>query len=892
MIDGSSLLFRAYYALPQLSNSSGHPTGALHGMLSMLRGLQKQFPESLPVVVFDTSEPTFRHRLDPEYKANRDKMPEDLAAQITPIHQAIVALGLPLIRQPGYEADDIIATYCKQALATGREVLIVSGDKDLMQLVGGGVAMYDALKQARIEREQVFEKFGVWPEQIHDLLCLTGDAVDNIRGVDKVGPKTAAKWLSEHHTLNQLLANADAIKGKVGENLRASINRVEANRKLVALDAATPVEQPLSDLRQGAMDRDALKQLLLQFELKRHLDLLGESGSADAQPLAGQTIPTDLQRPRVELIDNHEQLREWTTAIRSAGAFAFDTETTGLDCLSDRIVGMALSLPDGRNGYIPCAHLNAERQIHLTEALQLLQPVFTDTRLRMVGQNLKFDLQMLSSAGVEPACAIEDTMLQSYVLNPSAGRHDLTSLAGRWLGYQPIELTSLLGKGKRMATFDTLDPTKAADYAGEDAWLAWQLSENMRPQLEATGRLAVVYEEMELPLVGVLARMETRGFLIDPDMLRNYGEELGSRMLELTRKAHQLAGRAFNLDSPRQLGEVLFNSLGLAPTRKTPKGEASTAEEVLHQLADAHPLPALMLDYRRLQKLKSTYTDALVEQVHATSGRVHSSFHQAVTATGRLSSSNPNLQNLPVKTEEGRRIRQAFIAPPGKRLVSADYSQIELRIMAHLSEDPGLLSAFAAGADIHAATAAEIFAAGSEVTSEQRRAAKAINFGLMYGMSAYGLARNLGISNAEAKGYIDHYFARYPRVQAFMQATREQVKADGYVETMFGRRLHLPGVHSKNAMQRAGAERAAINAPMQGSAADLIKKAMIEADRRWRDNDCALLLQVHDELVFEVAEDEVEDFSKELRNLMTEVAILKVPLVVDAGAGSNWLEAH
>ena len=861
-------------------------------MINMLRGLEKRFPDGLSVVVFDTIEPTFRHQLDPAYKANRDKMPEDLAAQIAPIHQAITALGLPLIKQPGYEADDIIATYSKQAIETGQEILIVSGDKDLMQLVGGRVAMYDALKNQRIERDQVFAKYGVWPEQIHDLLCLTGDTVDNIPGVEKVGPKTAAKWLASYGTLDNIIANAEKITGKVGENLRQSIARVESNHKLVALNVTTPLDQPLSALHKSKQDTNRLKKLLVEFELKRHLDLLAldNTTAADTPDTTKQT--QQITCPQVELVTTSNQMRDWVSAITKAGAFAFDTETTGLDYLTCGIVGIALSLPDARTCYIPCAHQHYPQHLTPGEIMAMLTPVFNNSELLMVGQNLKFDLHMLAAIDIHPACKIEDTMLASYVLNSSAGRHDLTSLARRRFDYQPTELTSLLGKGKNMATFDTLEPVTAANYAGEDAWLAWQLHKAMQPELRATGKLDEVYNRIELPLIPVLARMEARGFLLNPALLCDFSNELGKRMLTLTREAHSLAGRVFNLDSPRQLGDVMFNGLGLTPTHKTPKGEASTSEEVLQELAGKHRLPSLMLEYRGLQKLKSTYTDALVEQIHQKTGRVHSSFHQAVAITGRLSSSSPNLQNLPIKTEEGRRIRQAFIASPGMQIVAADYSQIELRIMAHLSEDARLLAAFAAGTDIHQATAEEIFSQGSKATAEQRRAAKAINFGLMYGMSAFGLARNLGISNKEAKDYIDTYFARYPRVHEFMQSTRAQVRIDGYVETIYGRRLYLPGAQSKNAVQRAGAERAAINAPMQGSAADLIKMAMIKADQRWGNSDCRLLLQVHDELVFEVPDQQVEDFSNELSDLMTSVASLKVPLVAEVGAGMNWLEAH
>jgi DNA polymerase-1 len=890
LVDGSSYLFRAYHALPDLRTSTGFPTGAIRGVIGMLRKLAKDYPGSPIGVVFDAKGKTFRNDLYPDYKANRPAMPEELAQQIEPIHQIIQAMGLPLLVVPDVEADDVIGTLAAHATAEQRDTVISTGDKDMAQLVSDHVTLVNTMTDTRLDRAQVIEKFGVPPERIVDYLALMGDTVDNIPGVPKVGPKTAAKWLAEYGDLDSLMARAGEIGGKIGDSLRASLDQLPLSRELTRIRCDLELDVGIHDLEGRPGHATDLRDWFERLEFRSWLEELGGSvtPASDPAPAPGRQYHT---------VASEADFTALLATLREASLIAFDTETTSLRYMDAELVGLSFCVEPGVAYYVPLGHryVGAGDQLPCAETLARLQPLLEDAARPKVGQNLKYDLNVLRGHGIELAGIRHDTMLESYVLDSTAGRHNLDDLAERLLGIRTIHFEDVAGKGAQQIGFESVPIERATEYAAEDADVALQLHQRLWPQLEAAPRLRTVYAELEVPLISVLSRVERNGTLVDGERLRQLSRELAARMAALTEQAWTLAGGEFNLDSPKQLQAILYDKLALPVLSKTPKGQPSTAESVLQELAHDYELPQLILDYRSLAKLKSTYTDRLPEQINRVTGRIHTSYHQAVTATGRLSSSDPNLQNIPVRHGEGRRIRQAFIAPPGRRIVAADYSQIELRIMAHLSGDAGLASAFAAGQDIHRSTAAEVFGVALDaVSDDQRRSAKAINFGLIYGMSAFGLARQLGVSRALAQDYMNRYFKRYPGVHVYMDQTRRQARELGYVETLFGRRLYVPEIRAGNQARRQAAERTAINAPMQGTAADIIKRAMIGVDSWLRSSglDALMIMQVHDELVFEVAEGAVDALVSEVRTRMVDAASLAVPLVVDVGVGSNWDEAH
>ncbi|MFW6093259.1 MAG: DNA polymerase I [Pseudomonadota bacterium] len=899
LVDGSSYLFRAFHALPDLKTSDGLHTGAIRGVIGMIRKLAKDYPGSPVAVVFDAKGKTFRSDLYPEYKANRPPMPDELAEQIEPIHDIIRAMGIPLLIVPEVEADDVIGTLAAQATRDHRATVISTGDKDMAQLVSDHVTLVNTMNDTRMDREGVVEKFGVPPERIVDYLALVGDPVDNIPGVEKVGPKTAAKWLQAHDNLEGVMAAADEIKGKVGENLRQALDRLPLSRELTRIrcDLALPVT--LAELCPGPEDQEALGTLFRRLEFRTWLAELegGEDGGPGDGGAAAAAAADTKATMDVTIVSDWATFDDWLERLRAADLVAFDTETTSLAYMEADLVGFSFCVTPDEAAYVPVGHdyPGAPEQLPAAEVLARLKPLLEDDARPKVGQNLKYDMSVLGRYGVDVCGIRHDTMLESYVLNSVSGRHNLDDLARRHLGVETTLFEEVAGKGAKQVSFAQVPVAEAAAYAAEDADIALKLHRILWPRLESEGTLKSVYETIELPLVPVLSRMERNGALVDGERLRTISAELSERMQALQESAWAAAGEEFNLDSPKQLQAILYDKLGLPVLKKTPKGQPSTAEQVLGDLAQDYELPRLIIDYRVLAKLKSTYTDKLPGQINPESGRIHTSYHQAITATGRLSSSDPNLQNIPIRHHEGRRIRQAFVAPPGRRIVAADYSQIELRIMAHLSGDAGLYAAFAAGEDIHRATAAEVFNRDLDhVSDDERRSAKAINFGLIYGMSAFGLGRQLGISRTLAQAYIDRYFERYPGVRVYMDETRELAREKGYVETVFGRRLYLPEITSKNPARRQGAERAAINAPMQGTAADVIKRAMIEVDA-WlqaSEIDALLIMQVHDELVFEVAEDAVDTLVREVRRRMEQAAELSVPLLVEAGVGENWDEAH
>lgn len=905
LIDGSSYLYRAFHALPPLSNAHGEPTGALFGVVNMLRTTLKAKPDYV-AFVSDASGPTFRNVLYEQYKANRPPMPDDLRAQVEPMLQIVGALGFPILRVSGVEADDVIGTLATQAHEHGIDVMISTGDKDLAQLVRPGITLVNTMTNTTMDTAAVMEKFGVKPEQIIDFLSLTGDTVDNVPGVTKCGPKTAAKWLAEYGSLDGVIAHADKIGGKIGEYLREALPSLPLSRQLVTIKTDVPLDFSVQQLAQRERDVEALRELYTRYEFKAALKEL-DSATAEVvtTPLAvAPAEPAHVDQPsaelsaqgQYELITTKAQFDAWLARLREAPLIAFDTETTSLDAMQADVVGISFSVQPGQACYIPLAHdyPGAPAQLPRDEVLAALKPIFEDPRRPKVGQHAKYDMNILSHYGIVVQGLAHDTMLESYVWNATATRHDMDSLAKKYLGYDTVKYEEVAGKGAKQISFSQVDLDTACRYAAEDADVTVRLHHALWPQLQSEPKLRKVYEDIEIPLVPVLASMEQRGVLIDVNELRKQSQQLGKRMHELQQEAWKSAGRDFNLDSPKQLQAILFDELGLPAKLKTPTGQPSTNEEALEAIAEEHALPRLILEYRGLAKLRSTYTEKLAEIVNPRTGRVHTSYHQGAVATGRISSNDPNLQNIPVRTEEGRRIRQAFIAPEGWQVMAADYSQIELRIMAHLSGDEGLLRAFHEGGDIHRATAAEVFGLEPEaVTSNQRRAAKAINFGLMYGMSAFGLARQLGIDRGEASDYMARYFSRYPGVHAFMEATRERAHRDGYVETLFGRRLYLENLKSRNQALRAGAERAAVNAPMQGTAADIIKRAMITVAAWLKDRDDAhMLMQVHDELVFEVRADAIDSVRDAIRQRMSGAAELQVPLIVDVGVGKNWDEAH
>ncbi len=890
LVDGSSYLHRAYHALPSLSAADGQPTGAIYGVANMLRRLLHEYQPTHAAVVFDAKGKTFRHEIYPEYKATRPPIPEALAAQISLTHELTRAMGFPLLMEAGVEADDVLATLARRAEARGWEVLILSGDKDLAQLVNERITMLDTMKDLRLDVEGVKQKFGVWPGQIVDYLALIGDSVDNVPGVAKVGPKTAVKWLETHGSLDALLVSAEEIKGKVGDNLRAAREQsLPLSRRLVSLRDDLELDYTPEDLRRDEADWQRLRELYQRLDFRAWLSELQDGPrTAEAQ------TPTPDRHYQTLL--TWEAFAPWLEKLKNAELFAFDTETTSLEYMNAELVGLSFAVRPGEAAYLPLGHdyLGAPRQLERDRVLAALKPLLEDPARPKLGQHIKYDMHVMRACGIVMRGVAYDTMLESYIWD-AARRHDMDSLARHYLGLETTHYQDIAGKGAKQIRFNQIELERAAPYAAEDADITLRLHGHLWPKLRAEKKLREVLEQVEMPLVPVLFEMEHHGVKLDAERLHQQSRELDQRMKELVELAHQSAGESFNLGSTQQLQRILYQKQGLPIKAKTPKGQPSTAEEVLQELALDHELPRLILEYRGLGKLKSTYTDKLPRQIHPRSGRVHTSYHQAVAQTGRLSSSDPNLQNIPARTEEGRRIRQAFVAEAGCKILSADYSQIELRIMAHLSRDPGLLQAFAAGEDIHRATAAEVFDQPLEqVTREQRRAAKAINFGLIYGMSAFGLGRQLGIPRGEAQKYVDQYFARYPGVRQYMEDTRRLAAERGYVETVFGRRLYLPEINSRNGQRRNQAERAAINAPMQGTAADIIKYAMIRAHHRLQRDfpRTLMIMQVHDELIFEVPADQVDAVREAVLAEMRGAADLSVELVVEAGVGNNWDEAH
>ena len=917
LVDGSGYLYRAFHALPPLTNSRGEPTGAVLGVLNMLNKMIKEEAPDRIAVVFDAPGRTFRDDLFDQYKAQRAPMPDDLRSQVQPLYDTVAAMGVPLLRVPGVEADDVIGTLAKQAADAGFKVLISTGDKDMAQLVGPNVELLNTMSNTRLDRAGVKAKFDVFPEQIVDYLALVGDTSDNIPGVTSVGPKTAAKWLNQYQNLDTLIAHAADISGKVGENLRNELPMLELSRKLATIDTTLQLEVAPEQLGAGAPDVPRLRELYSRMDLRALLKSLGpevepavpegsteidlvvaETVTASGPEMAAAVAVINTPAPRdYHTVMSEEAFDAWLEKLKGAPLISFDAETDSLDYMKARIVGVAFAVAPREAAYVPLGHdyPGAPHQLDRDKVLAALKPILEDLTTPKLGHHLKFDAHVLANHGIALNGQRFDSMLESYVLNSVATRHDMNTTAERYLGIKTIHYEDITGKGAKKIAFNQVDVDQAAEYSAEDADVTLQLHQAIWPQIEAAPKLKSVYENIEQPLVPVLLRMERAGVLVDRALLRAQSSELAARMLEIQSQAHREAGGVFNVDSPKQLQEILFGKLGIPVMRKTPTGQPSTAEDVLEELAATYPLPKLILEYRGMAKLKSTYTDNLPLQINPVTGRIHTSYHQAVAATGRLSSQDPNLQNIPIRTQEGRRIRQAFVAPPGHSLVAADYSQIELRIMAHLSGDASLLRAFAEDLDVHQATAAEVFGiAPDAVSADQRRSAKAINFGLMYGMSAFGLARQLGIPRGDAQKYMDLYFERYPGVRRYMEETRRQARETGYVETVFGRRLYLPEIQSRNAALRQYAERSAINAPMQGTAADIIKRAMIEVDAWLLSSRVAarLIMQVHDELVLEVADDAVEALVGQIRTHMVRAADLSVPLKVDVGVGRNWDEAH
>ena len=922
LVDGSSYLYRAFHAFPPLTNSAGEPTGAMYGMLNMLKSLISQVQPSHIAVVFDAKGKTFRDEMFEQYKSHRPPMPDDLRKQIQPLHDIIRALGIPLLVIEGVEADDVIGTLAVAASKTNQKVLISTGDKDMAQLVDDNIMLINTMNNTLLDREAVIEKYGIPPELIIDYLALMGDSADNIPGVAGVGEKTALGLLQGIGSMAEIYANLDKvaelpIRGakKLGDKLLAEKEMADLSYRLATIKTDVALDITPEQLTLGASNNDQLTEYFGRYEFKRWLNEVMNGADSitnnneqptkinhyQATPALSQdnseeALPAiQIDRSRYETLLTEADLNRWVEKLKQAKLFALDTETDNLDYMAANLVGISFALENGEAAYLPLQldYLGASKTLEKTTALALLKPVLENPAIQKVGQNFKYDLTIFARNSIDVQGVAFDTMLESYVLN-STGRHNMDDLAKRYLGHQTISFEEIAGKGKNQLTFNQIPLEKAAEYAAEDADVTMKLQQVLWEKLSKEPTLEKLFKEMELPLLGVLSRMERRGVLIDSDALFLQSNEIANRLSELEEQAYVLAGQPFNLASTKQLQEILFDKLGLPVIQKTPKGAPSTNEEVLEELAFSHELPKVLVEHRGLSKLKSTYTDKLPQMVNPQTGRVHTSYHQAVTATGRLSSSDPNLQNIPIRNEEGRRIRQAFIAREGFTVVAADYSQIELRIMAHLSQDQGLINAFTQGKDIHRSTAAEIFGVAlDEVTSEQRRNAKAINFGLIYGMSAFGLSRQLGIGRADAQSYMDLYFKRYPGVQTFMHDIREKAKAQGYVETLFGRRLYLPDINSSNGMRRKAAERVAINAPMQGTAADIIKRAMIQLDQKLQnDPDIAMIMQVHDELVFEVRSEKVAFYRELIKTQMESAADLVVPLIVDVGQGTNWDEAH
>ena len=914
LVDGSSYLYRAFHAMPDLRNSANEPVGAIQGVLNMLRRLHKDYPSDYSACVFDAKGKTFRDDLYPEYKANRASMPDDLRVQIEPLYETIRAMGWPLIIEEGVEADDVIGALAKQAEKEGIRTIISTGDKDITQLVNEHITVVNTMRDAFRKTDDVLDiagvenKFGIPPDKIIDYLILVGDTSDNVPGVEKVGPKTAVKWLKEYGSLDNIIANADNIKGVVGDNLRKALPWLPTARELITIRCDIGCCGHFDELTQQAPDKEKLLALFDHFEFrtwKRELDKLPDGASSPVSESVSQNAPTPVSqradytpdtRRQYQAIFTEAELEHWLNKLQQAELLCFDTETTSLDPMQAKIVGVSFSVTPGEAAYIPLTHdyFDAPVQLPLQTTLDKLKPILENPAIKKVGQNLKYDMHVLANHGIQLQGIAHDTLLESYVFESHKG-HGMDELSSRHLGIEPISYETVAGKGAKQVGFSQVTVEQASEYAAEDADITLQLHRALYPQVEESEKLNFIYQQVEMPSMQVLQRMERHGVLIDSHMLNRQSNEIGLRLMELEKQAFELAGQPFNLGSPKQLQEILFGKLGIKPLKKTPSGVPSTDEDVLQELALDYPLPKVLLEYRGLAKLKSTYTDKLPKMINPQTGRVHTNYNQAVAITGRLASSDPNLQNIPVRTAEGRRIREAFVAPAGSHIVSADYSQIELRIMAHLSQDAGMLSAFANNEDIHRATAAEIFGVEkASVDNEQRRYAKVINFGLIYGMSAFGLAQNLNIERSAAQNYIERYFARYPGVRQYMNETREQAKKQGYVETIFGRRLWVPEINSANGNRRAGAERAAINAPMQGTAADLIKLAMIAVDK-WLTTEklqTKLVMQVHDELVLEVPDSELALVQQQLPVLMQSVAKLDVPLLAEVGTGNNWESAH
>jgi len=896
LVDGSSFLFRAYHAVPPLTNPQGLPTNAIHGVTNMLRKLIAVHKTEYFTVVFDAPGKTFRNDMYDQYKANRPPMPDDLRVQIEPLHNLIKAMGIPLIMESGVEADDVLGALAQDAVKSGFNVVISTGDKDMAQLVNENITLENTMSNTTMDIEGVFEKFGVKPEQIIDYLALMGDTADNIPGIPKVGPKTAAKWLGIYETLDNLIENADQIKGKVGESLRANLDQLPLSRDLTTIKCDLGLNYSIDDLKCQPQDKAELKDQLEQLGFSTWVRML------DASPAPSTKTPeTEESLPEIkadyETILTQDRFDHWLEQLNQAEIFAFDTETTSLNYTDAEIVGISFAIEAGKAAYVPLAHEypDAPEQLDRSTILNSLKPLLEDPNKQKLGQNLKYDANVLANYNIGIQGIKHDTMLESYVFNSTATKHNMDDLAKKYLGVETIHYEDIAGKGAKQICFSEVPIEQAGPYASEDADITLKLHQTLSKKLNEEPLLQKLYEEIEIPLISVLSRIERNGVLIDSPMLDQQSLELANHIIAIEQHAHDLAGQVFNLGSPKQIQEILYDKQNLPVLKKTPKGQPSTAESVLQELAADYPLPKLILEYRSMSKLKSTYTDKLPQQVNNKTGRVHTSYHQAVAATGRLSCSDPNLQNIPIRSPEGRRIRQAFIAPEGHKLIAADYSQIELRIMAHLSSDEGLLTAFSNGIDIHSATAAEVFDVSVDlVTTDLRRSAKAINFGLIYGMSAFGLAQQLGLSRKQAQSYIDLYFARYPGVKTYMDNIREQAKEQGYVETLFGRRLYLPEINARNAARRQYAERTAINAPMQGTAADIIKIAMIDTHQWLQDSQSTskMIMQVHDELVFEVPEQQVKSFSNKIREIMCSAAKLDVPLIVDIGVGDNWDEAH
>jgi len=896
LVDGSSYLFRAYHALPPLTNSKGEATGAIVGVINMLNKLIKQYQPQLMAVVFDAKGKTFRNDLYAEYKAHRPPMPDDLREQIQPLHNIIRAMGLPLLMVEGVEADDVIGTLATQASHQQMNTLISTGDKDLAQLVNPHVTLINTMNEEVLDEAAVMQKFKVRPDQIIDYLALVGDSSDNIPGIPQCGPKTAAKWLAEYNDIDKLLRHADQIKGKIGENLRSNLEQLALSRELTRIRLDVEIDASVRELMPLAADTDALRTHYQRMQSNRLLAALdNEQSVADDSPQNSPAIPPG----KYETLLQQADFDRWLQKLQQAELFAFDTETTSKHYMQAELVGLSFAVEAGVAAYVPLAHQypGAPEQLDRDKILEALKPLLEDNNKAKLGQHLKYDRNVLSHYGITLNGIRFDTMLESYILNSTASRHNMDALAQHYLNYKTIHFEDIAGKGAKQITFDQIDLQQAAPYAAEDADITLRLHQALWPRLQEIPPLAKLLSDIEMPLVPVLSRIEQCGVLIDSDMLRQHSQQLAEELQKLEEQAYEIAGHRFNLGSPKQIGHIFFAELQLPVIRKTAKGAPSTAEAVLQELAEqGHELPAVILQHRTLAKLKSTYSDKLPQLVDARSGRLHTSYHQAVAATGRLSSSDPNLQNIPIRSEQGRRIRQAFIAEPGWRMVAADYSQIELRIMAHLSQDEGLLQAFSAGQDVHRATAAEVFGVAlDDVSKEQRRSAKAINFGLIYGMSAFGLARQLAIPRQDAQQYIDLYFQRYPGVARYMERIRTQAAENGFVETLFGRRLYLPEIKARNGQRRAAAERTAINAPMQGTAADIIKKAMLTVDDwiQTRKPAVRMIMQVHDELVFEIKDDDnLSESVTIITDLMQQAAHLSVPLIVDTGIGNNWNEAH